>query len=117
MAHIVLSGLEPSAQADLYRVLFGLGHQVSVRDHNDWAEADAVFCNGDSTDYPALLSHLHQLHPQLPVVVVTRLPESDKWLNALEAGAADYCSAPFEPIQVRWILSSVLGRAGAACAA
>jgi DNA-binding response OmpR family regulator len=117
MAHIVLNGLEPSAQADLCRVLFGEGHEVSIRDHHDWAQADAVFCNGDSPTYPALLRRVRDLHPDLPVVVVTRLPESDKWLNALEAGAADYCSAPFEPIQVRWILSAVLGRRALHCVA
>jgi DNA-binding response OmpR family regulator len=110
MANIVLSGLEAAAQADLCRVLDGEGHRVMLRENSDWAEVDAVFCNGDSPDYPALLRRVRDLRPDLPVVVVTRLPESDKWLNALEAGAADYCSAPFEVIQVRWILSSVLGR-------
>jgi DNA-binding response OmpR family regulator len=110
MANIVLSGLEAWAQADLCRVLDGEGHRVMLQDDSGWVEADAVFCNGDSPDYPALLRRVRNLRPDLPVVVVTRLPESDKWLNALEAGAADYCSAPFEAIQVRWILSSVLGR-------
>jgi DNA-binding response OmpR family regulator len=110
MANIVLSGLEAAAQADLCRVLDGEGHRVMLQEDSDWVEADAVFCNGDSPDYPTLLRRVRSLRPDLPVVVVTRLPESDKWLNALEAGAADYCSAPFEAIQVRWILSSVLDR-------
>jgi DNA-binding response OmpR family regulator len=110
MANIVLSGLEASAQADLCRVLDSEGHRVTLHENSDWFGADVVFCNGDSPDYPTLLRRVRNLRPDLPVVVVTRLPESDKWLNALEAGAADYCSAPFEAIQVRWILSSVLGR-------
>jgi hypothetical protein len=29
----------------------------------------------------------------------------------LEAGAADYCGAPFERIQIRWIMNTVLGLA------
>jgi len=109
MAHILLTGLEASAQADLCRVLAGEGHRVTIQD-NDWPAADAMFCNGDGADYRSLLQQVRADRPELPVVVVTRLPETDKWLNALEAGAADYCSAPFEPIQVRWILSSVLRR-------
>ena len=28
------------------------------------------------------------------------------WLDALEAGASDYCAAPFEPAQIRWVLQS-----------
>jgi DNA-binding NtrC family response regulator len=110
MANIILTGLEASAQAQLCRVLDDEGHRVMLQENSDWVEADAIFCNGDSPDYPALLRRVRDLRPELPVVVVTRLPESDKWLNALQAGAADYCSAPFEAIQVRWILSSVLGR-------
>lgn len=110
MAHIVLTGLAPAAQADLCRVLSGEGHQVTVRQQNVWNDADAVFCNGDCSGYPELLRDIREARPDLPVVVVTRLPESEKWLNALEAGAADYCSAPFEAIQVRWILSAILGR-------
>ncbi len=42
----------------------------------------------------------------LPVVVVSRLPEVEGWLDALEDGAADYCAAPFEPVQLRWLLDT-----------
>jgi hypothetical protein len=49
----------------------------------------------------------------LRVVLVNRLPENDRWLDALEPGAADYCGAPFEPIQMGWLLDSVLRRAAA----
>lgn len=115
MAKIVCAGLEKSVQRDLTSVLHDDGHEVVIRDPSQgpaqMAGADAVFCNGDSPSYCALLRQIRDLRPYLPVVVVTRLPESEKWLNALEAGADDYCSAPFERRQVRWILSSVLGRA------
>ena len=100
-------------QSDLSRVLCAEGHDVTFQGDDDFAGADAVFCNGDSTGYPALLRHIRDARPELPVVVVTRLPETHKWLNALDAGAADYCSAPFESIQVRWIVSAILRRGGA----
>lgn len=41
-----------------------------------------------------------------PVVVVSRLPEIEGWLDALEAGAADYLAAPFEALQLRWLLET-----------
>ena len=33
----------------------------------------------------------------------------ERGLNALEEGAADYCAAPFEPVQMRWLLQTHLG--------
>jgi DNA-binding response OmpR family regulator len=46
----------------------------------------------------------------LPFVVVTRIPETREWLDALEAGATDYCSAPIETRQLRWLMESALPR-------
>ena len=69
-----------------------------------------VFLCGDAADYRQSLRELRSQAPLTPVVVATRLPDSRRWLEALEAGAADFCGAPFEPTQVAWILDSVLGR-------
>jgi len=41
--------------------------------------------------------------------VVSRFPDVKQWLDALDAGASDYCGAPFERVQLHWILNSVLG--------
>lgn len=55
---------------------------------------------------------------KMPVVVVSRLPEVNDWLDAIEAGAVDYCSAPIEREQLDWILESNLpGRLKARAAA
>ncbi|HEV2448335.1 MAG TPA: response regulator [Candidatus Sulfopaludibacter sp.] len=110
MARIVFTGLERRVQTDLGRVLGAEGHQVCGWDENDLKSADAVFCNGDCPAYRSVMCRIRDLRPDVPIVVVTRLPESEKWLDALEAGADDYCSAPFEPLHVRWILSAVLSR-------
>ena len=64
--------------------------------------ARIVFCAAGSG---ALQEAMLQF-PHVPVVVVSRLPETDDWLDALEAGAADYCAAPFEPVQLRWLLEA-----------
>jgi DNA-binding NtrC family response regulator len=114
MANIVFAGLETRMEQELGRVLGNEGHAVRAEQGLD--TADAVFCNGDMPSYPEFLRKLRALRPNLPVVVVTRLPEVAKWLDALEQGAADYCSAPFEAIQIRWILSSVLRPQAAASA-
>jgi DNA-binding NarL/FixJ family response regulator len=46
----------------------------------------------------------------LPFVVVTRIPETKEWLDALEAGAADYCSVSIEARQLHWLMESALPR-------
>jgi DNA-binding NtrC family response regulator len=61
-----------------------------------------VFC---SPDREVLARAFHSC-ANLPVVVVSRLPEVDGWLDALEAGAADYMAAPFETPQLRWLLQT-----------
>lgn len=64
--------------------------------------AEIVFCAAESGALQEAMSQF----PHVPVVVVSRLPDTDDWLDALEAGAADYCAAPFEPIQLRWLLDA-----------
>ncbi|MCS7042756.1 MAG: hypothetical protein NZR01_08190 [Bryobacteraceae bacterium] len=67
--------------------------------------ADIVFCPSSH----AMLRKAMTLFPGTPVVVVSRLPEVDGWLDALEEGAADYCAPPFETVQIRWLLETHAG--------
>jgi DNA-binding response OmpR family regulator len=46
----------------------------------------------------------------VPFVVITRTPDTREWLDALEAGATDYCSVPIDTRQLHWMLESVLPR-------
>lgn len=74
-----------------------------TQDHDrDRPRPDIVFCSPS----PEVLQPVLQRFKHTPVVVVSRLPEVDGWLDALEAGAADYCAAPFEPTQLRWLLDT-----------
>ena len=68
------------------------------------ASGDLVFCTTGPAFHTA-----KTLFPQLPVIVVSRLPETEEWLDALEAGAADYCAPPFEVIHLRWLLDAHSG--------
>jgi two-component system KDP operon response regulator KdpE len=60
-----------------------------------------VFLGGDWRSSAELLRAA-----SAPVVVVSRRPEVSDWLDAMEAGAADYCAPPFEASHVEWILQS-----------
>ncbi|MDE3166493.1 MAG: hypothetical protein KGN36_11870 [Acidobacteriota bacterium] len=106
MANVLLLGLDSALADDLSRVLRHLGHAVTVSTRReaspDAANADLVFTDSHELDTALALS------PRLPVIVTSRLPEVTAWLNALEAGAADYCGAPFEPTQVGWVLATAL---------
>jgi DNA-binding NtrC family response regulator len=56
----------------------------------------------------SLLRLIREERPSLPFVVVTRIAETEEWLNALEAGATDYCSAPIDTRQLHWLMESAL---------
>lgn len=77
---------------------------------DDFLDADIVFAGDDPRQYMPLLRDVRQKRPALPFIVVTRFPDTSKWLDALEAGASDYCSAPFESRQIHWLMESVLPR-------
>ena len=66
------------------------------------SRANVIFCAPDT----ATVASLRASKPSAAVVVVSRLPKVSDWLDALEAGAADYCAAPFEVAQLKWILES-----------
>ncbi len=69
-------------------------------------QAHIVFCHWEAGGFDALKAQCGTL----PIVVVSRVPDMTGWLDALEAGASDYCAAPFESIQMRWILDAHLRR-------
>jgi DNA-binding NtrC family response regulator len=70
--------------------------------------ADGVFCNSEPREYLTLLSEIKRRGLRLPVVVVSRIPEVSEWLDAVEAGATDYCAAPFEHQHMSWLIQSAL---------
>lgn len=111
VANITLLGLEKDLAEQLSNVLRAQHHRVHVTNSIQETPADIVFSTGDTSDYPDVI---RRLAGKTPVVVVNRLPENGRWLDALELGAADYCGAPFEPVMMRWLVDSVLRRGLAA---
>ena len=69
---------------------------------------DAVFCGSEPQAYREILEAMRRRGLSVPVVVVSRIPEVSEWLNAIEAGATDYCAAPFEQRDMSWLIQSAL---------
>lgn len=116
-ARTILFGLDETLSAELRKLLAAQQQAIYVRPFLTAPEclavvdelgADLVFCSSDRGRYLALLEALAERKPDLPVVVVSRMPETAEWLDAIEAGASDYCAAPFETGHIQWILDSVL---------
>ena len=109
MARVLLFGLESAVAEELSSALRQVGESVltAVQDLEFLAQGgfELVFAPA------AQLANIQVNCPGVPVVVVSRVPEVSAWLDALEKGAADYCGAPFEARQVRWLLHSTMVQA------
>lgn len=119
-ANILLIGLDTALAAELSRALTGLHHTVAsvpllaataCLNAIDRSAADLVFCTAEEGAYEPLLAAVRERRREVPVVVVSRLPEVEIWLDAMDAGACDYCTPPFEPRLLRSIVDNALGRA------
>lgn len=112
MANIITIGLDQASANQLGRALATGDHRISHKPGTCVTEeltgADIVFAEGEGKQYLPLLKRIRETHPALPFVVVTRIPETSDWLDALEAGATDYCSAPFEARQMNWLMESAM---------
>jgi len=112
MASVFLIGLEQAIAAEISRALAVERHRIELRPRNldarDLTNVDIVFAGGEPSQYLSLLRRVREERPTLPFVVVTRIPETTAWLDALEAGATDYCSSPFEARQIHWLMESAL---------
>jgi DNA-binding NtrC family response regulator len=114
--NIMLFGLENALAAELAGVLTfeKRAFRSAQFDAAEGAKAaiqegtSLVFCSADREAYTRLLNLIKQERLELPVVVVSRQPQTEEWLNAIEAGAADYCSPPFEAFQISWIIDNTL---------
>lgn len=95
----LLVGLDGAVERELSAALSADGCHVVTKPETD---PDVVFCGHQRPVYQTAVAQ----YANLPVIVASRYPEESDWLDALEAGAADYCAAPFEPTQLRWLLET-----------
>ena len=118
-ARIVLFGLDNLLAAELREVLESLRHTVrmepllsprKILDVVQRPGTDLIFCASEPERYAILLDVIRRHRPGLPVVVTGRTPEVADWLDAIEAGASDYCTPPFDLAHIHWIVDSTLAR-------
>ena len=107
----LLFGLNEDLAGELLQPLSSLCSQIQsvARDSQSFAKvaesaAEIIFCPADTR----IVSQLRQSKPHASIVVVSRHPEVSDWLDSIEAGATDYCAAPFETAQMKWILETNL---------
>lgn len=95
----ILLGLEPAVETELAASLRSASFAVSHGAGSPVARGGGlIFCPRG-----AVFADARIMFPDLPVVVVSRLPDTGEWLEALDLGAADYIAAPFESVQMRWL--------------
>jgi two-component system response regulator FlrC len=123
MAKVFIIGVEQTMAAQISRAVSGERNRVQQQPHNsgvrgvaDFEDVEIVFAGGDPAQYLSLLRRVRKERPALPFVVVTGGVETMAWLDALEAGATDYCCSPFEARQIQWLMESVPVKRGTATA-
>ncbi|MBI3679261.1 MAG: hypothetical protein HY235_02550 [Acidobacteria bacterium] len=112
---LLLFGLDAPLATELETALSGHVAMINPDPPDDVAQcrclleearANLLFCPARAEILRVVLEAARSFH--LPVVVVSPYPEVDEWLNAIEAGAVDYATPPFERKQMQWILASSL---------
>ncbi len=111
MASVILIGLEQTTASQIRTVLPADRHCIEYEDaitsRRDLPGADIVFVGGGHNQSLSLLRQVKERFPDLPCVVATRMPETNEWLDSLEAGAIDYCATPFDSRQLLRLLDAV----------
>jgi DNA-binding NtrC family response regulator len=111
MAKVLVIGLDQGTAGQILKALPET-HSVEYRDHLtsvlDLRDTDLVFAGGERNQSMSLLRRIREAFPWLPCIIAARVPETKDWLDALEAGATDYCGAPFESRQLKFLIESAL---------
>lgn len=72
----------------------------------EWGQYDLVFCPASRNVLEQVLAAAADGMTRQRVIAVSRLPEEQEWLKAIELGAIDYFAPPFEQSQVRWLIQT-----------
>lgn len=114
--NILLFGLDEAQQTQLQDVLSPQYEAVRSQSFRPgWdslppeaGRADLIFCAAEPSCYLQLLKTFERNKAGVPIIVVSSRPDVEAWLDALEAGASDYCAPPFEPSHIQWMVEAAL---------
>lgn len=106
MRVIGLIGFPDHIAAELTAQLARQGYRVSQHRRADELQVQpaAVFVCGDSTGWLETICEVRAMYSRVFLVAVTRASDHEKWLDALDAGANDYCAMPLDDRQFEWLL-------------
>ena len=114
MATVLLLGLDDLSAATLAKLTIQAGHssrRESIRTTWETRPAvDLIFLSGDTNSYCDDLKQIRQLQPSAPVIVLSRLGDATKWIDAIEAGAADFMAEPYSLRQVAGVIEAATVR-------
>jgi DNA-binding NtrC family response regulator len=112
MAKVLVVGIDQGTAVQILRAFPVGAHSVEYKDTvtslHELQSADLVFAVGERNQSISLLRRIKDAFPRLPCIVAARVPDTTEWLDALEAGATDYCGAPFESGQMESLIRSAL---------
>jgi len=113
---VVLLGLPPSIAESLGQILSNWGVMLYIPPETPAAHTlnlikaatpDLIFVwTGDNLG-TSLLKIVRSSFLSIPAIAVNRRVKSSEVLDALDSGAADYCSPPFDATHIQRLLSSV----------
>jgi hypothetical protein len=116
MANVFLIGLDRPIVDQISRVVEIERHTVREGPYSitmrELEECGVVFAGGDSLLCLSLLRRVRQQMPRLPFVVVAKSAGTGAWLDALGAGATDYCCLPLERRQIQRLMEPVISLGG-----
>jgi DNA-binding NtrC family response regulator len=70
------------------------------------ADADLVFVWTGANVGASILELVRKVHPQISVVAVNLDATNAEMLDALDSGAIDYCTSPFDLTHIHWLLQA-----------
>ncbi len=108
---ILLFGLDSSLEQELVALLGGFRVTSCNADCPDGIDdADLIFCSAVGHELRSLMDITNRMKSHPAVIVVSRLPEESRQLDAIEAGAQGYVAAPFEPQRLGGLLRACMAQ-------
>jgi DNA-binding response OmpR family regulator len=69
-----------------------------------------ILCDADDVEWRTALAAFRQLPGKAQVIFLTRCADERLWMDMLDAGACDLLRKPYQPDELRWVVSTALRR-------